>query len=67
LIWQDDEWLNLVEIKATETIMTDMFNGLNYFEKLLPDKVKSKTLVHSGSFNQDRSLGKVLSWMNIGD
>jgi predicted AAA+ superfamily ATPase len=64
-IWQHSEKLNLVEIKAGETIMTDMFRGLSYFEKYLPDLISSKTLVHTGTYNQNRSAGKVLSWKNI--
>jgi predicted AAA+ superfamily ATPase len=65
LIWQQSEKLNLVEIKASETIMPAMFKGLRYFEKFVPDRIESKTLVHTGSFNQNRTDAKVLSWKNI--
>lgn len=65
LIWQHSELLNIVEIKATETIMTDQFKGLSYFEKFVPDLIESKTLVHTGLFNQKRTLGDVTSWKNI--
>jgi hypothetical protein len=65
LIWQNTEKLNLVEIKASETIMTDMFKGLSYFEKLKPELIESKTLFHTGLFNQDRTLGAVRSWKSI--
>lgn len=65
LIWQNSELLNLVEIKASETIMPDMFKGLSYFEKLKPNLVQSKTLVHTGLFNQKRTLGNVNSWKEI--
>lgn len=65
LIWQEDEMLNLVEIKASETIMSDMFKGLSYFQKLSPDLVKSKTLVHTGLFNQDRNEVRVRSWKEV--
>jgi predicted AAA+ superfamily ATPase len=65
LIWQEDEMLNLVEIKASETIMSDMFKGLTYFEKLSPELVKTKTLVHTGLFNQERNQVKVRSWKEI--
>ena len=67
LIWQDDELLNLVEIKASETIMSDMFKGLTYFEKIIPNPeiIKSKTVLHCGNFNQNRELGKVTSWLEI--
>ena len=65
LIWQNDELLNLVEIKASETIMPDMFKGLTYFEKLAPQLVKTKSVLHCGNFNQNRELGKVSSWIDI--
>ncbi len=64
-IWQKNEKLNLVEIKATETIMQDMFKGLTYFEKLKPELIESKTLVHTGLFNQKRTIGSVKSWKSI--
>jgi predicted AAA+ superfamily ATPase len=64
-IWQKTEKLHLIEIKATETIMTEMFKGLNYFEKLKPEIVESKTIVHTGLFNQQRSLGAIRSWKQI--
>ena len=65
LIWQKSELLNLVEIKASETILSEMFKGLTYFEKLKPELIESKTVVHTGLFNQERTLGKVTSWKDI--
>lgn len=65
LIWQNSERLNLVEIKASETIMPEMFKGLAYFEKLKPDLIQSKSIVHTGLFNQQRTLGTVMSWKDI--
>ncbi len=64
-IWQNSEKLNLVEIKASQTIMPEMFKGLSYFEKFNPEIIESKTLVHTGLFNQNRTAGKVLSWKEI--
>jgi len=65
LIWQEDEQLNIIEIKASETIMTEMFRGLEYFEKHDPTLVKSKTLVHTGLMNQKRKQGNIQSWMEV--
>jgi predicted AAA+ superfamily ATPase len=65
LIWQKSEKLNLVEIKATETVMPEMFRGLSYFEKFIPDLIQSKTLVHTGLYNQNRTAGKVQTWKEI--
>lgn len=64
-IWQNSETINLVEIKASQTIMPEMFKGLSYFEKFNPEIIESKTLVHTGLFNQNRTAGKVLSWKEI--
>lgn len=50
LIWQKTEKLNLIEIKASETIMPEMFKGLSYLEKLIPNAIKSKSLIHTGLF-----------------
>ncbi len=65
LIWQHTEKINIVEIKASETIMPYMFKGLNYFESLKPDLINSKTLIHTGSFNQNRTDAAVRSWRAI--
>jgi predicted AAA+ superfamily ATPase len=65
LFWQDNERLNLVEIKATQTIMSDLFKGMSYFENLAPQLVKSKSLVYAGMENQQRSGIQVLSWYSL--
>ena len=65
LIWQHSEKLNLIEIKASETIMPDMFKGFAYFEKYFPKIIESKTLVHTGLFHQKRTAAKVQSWKGI--
>lgn len=48
LIRQDDFMFNTIEIKSTSTIMHNLFKGLEYFESLAKDLVKSKTLVYAG-------------------
>ena len=65
MLWQDDESLNLVEIKATQTIMSDLFKGMSYFENLAPQSVKSKTLVYACMKNQQRSNENVVSWYGL--
>lgn len=65
LLWQDDERLNLIEIKATQTIMGDLFKGMSYFENLAPHLVKSKSLVYAGLENQQRTNQNVVSWYNL--
>lgn len=64
LIWQNSDQWNVVEIKASETIMPNMFNGFAYFDKLASARIASKTLVHTGTFSQQRSVAQVQSWNN---
>lgn len=61
MIIQEGSKLNLIEFKATQTIMPDLFKGLTYFEKLSDNEI-IKTLVYGGDDNQERSQGSVVSW-----
>lgn len=65
LIYQDDFNLNIAEIKASKTIMPDMFKGLQYFSNLAGDLVKNKLLIHAGDENQKRSAAQVVSWKKM--
>lgn len=65
LIRQDDFRFNIIEIKATKTIMFDLFKGLLYFETLAKDDVKSKTLIYAGLVPEKRSHADVVSWYDI--
>lgn len=57
--------LTAIEIKSGETISTDFFSGLNYFEKLQTSPIQ-KILVYGGNQAQERS-NKVLikPWNNL--
>lgn len=66
LIIQDGQHLNIVEIKAGQTIMSDMFKSLTWWENLSRRKNLSKTLVYGGKESQHRSLGDVLPWKEFG-
>lgn len=52
----------LFEIKATQTIMADLFNGLDYVGKLFNKSNVSKNLVYGGTESQQRSYGNVIPW-----
>lgn len=67
LIWQNSEALHLVEIKATETILNDMFKGLSYFEAIQSAPIASRTVIHTGLFTQERTLGTAKSWKTFLD
>lgn len=66
LIIQDGQQLNLVEIKAGQTIMSEMFAGHTWWENLSGRKDLLKTLVYGGNENQKRSMGDVVSWRDFG-
>lgn len=65
LIIHNDDKIDIIEIKATETILPEVFKGLNYFEKLAKDEIKSKTLVYAGTEKHIRTAAKIVSWKSI--
>jgi predicted AAA+ superfamily ATPase len=65
LMIQDGENLDLLEFKAGQTIMPEMFKELNYFEKLSGIKKITKAIVYGGNNSHNRSDGKVLSWRDV--
>lgn len=65
LIIQDDELLNVIEIKSTKTISKDLFKGLSYFQDLAKEKVKTNSIIYAGLENQKRSTGNVVSWFDL--
>jgi predicted AAA+ superfamily ATPase len=65
LIRQDDNLLNIIEIKSTATISQNLFNGLDYFQNLAKEDVKSKSLVYAGLDSQKRTNVNVVSWYEL--
>jgi len=56
---------DVFEIKATETISTELFKQMDRFAELAaPEEVK-KTLIYGGRQNQNRSKYQVQSWKDI--
>jgi len=53
------------EIKSTETILPNLFNGLNKFESIVGDEKIGKELIYGGDKNQSRINVTIHSWMNI--
>jgi hypothetical protein len=58
--------LNLIEFKATHTIMSDLFKGLTFFETASGKNNLSKTLVYAGTEYQRRSTVDVMPWIDFG-
>jgi len=57
--------LSLTEFKSTQTIMSDLFKGLQYFENLAKSKSLTKSLVYTGSESQQRTRTEIISWNKL--
>lgn len=57
--------LDVFEIKASETILTENFKGLTKFEQISDMPLNTKGLINSGDLNQKRSHGQVISWRDF--
>ncbi len=66
LLIEKTEQTEIVEIKATQTIMPDLFKGLNYFADLDKEQSFTKTLVYGGNDYQKRSVVDVVPWFEFG-
>ncbi len=57
--------LDIYEINATETILTENFKGLEKFEQISDIPLTAKGLIHAGDINQKRSYGQMISWRDF--
>lgn len=62
LLIEKPQETEIVEIKATQTVMSDLFKGLNYYAALETEVKLTKTLVYGGNERQERSVAQVLPW-----
>ena len=65
LLIENNDQLDVYEIKATSTVMPDLFKGLNYFSNLAGDLVANKYLIYGGTETQNRSYGQVIPWNKL--
>ncbi len=54
-----------VEIRASKTIVSDYFKGLNFFNTLARGAGEPGFIIYAGPRNQSRQQGTVLSWRHI--
>ena len=59
--------MEIVEINATRTIMSNLFKGLNYYASLEKEQKISKTLVYGGNEYQKRSAADIMPWHRFGE
>lgn len=65
LLKQTDDGFAAFEIKATQTITTDLFKNLDKFELNASPRPVKKTLVYGGLENQKRTKYDILSWKEL--
>ena len=53
---------DIFEIKATQTILPKLFQGMDYFASITAGKTKTKTLIYGGEENQERTKYAVRTW-----
>ncbi len=53
---------DIFEIKASQTILSNQFKGLNFLQNIAPHAVSAKTLIYGGLENQSRTEYNVKSW-----
>lgn len=62
LIIQNSDKNQVIEIKATETVTTKLFESLDYFKALSGNFVSKNTLIYGGNQNQNRTNYTVKGW-----
>lgn len=65
LVGGDSPKFDLVEIKASKTIVQKMFHNLDEVEKLASGLSNRKILVYGGSQSQKRSYHQVWAWQDV--
>jgi predicted AAA+ superfamily ATPase len=66
LLYNENQELYLYEIKASSTIQTKFFAGLDHFSKIAKDeKVAAKNLIYGGDESQKRTDYNVLKWNDL--
>ncbi len=64
LIIEQTDSFDVFELKATETITTKLFEGLDYFKSLAQNLVTNSTLIYAGTSSQNRTHYSICGWQN---
>lgn len=65
LLVSNETAYDIVEIKATKTILPKLFDGLDLLKNIGKEKINRKILVYGGKESQNRSNYKVWAWNNV--
>ena len=65
LLLDKPQGMEVIEVKATATVTSNLFKGLNYFSDVADIDNLKRTLVYGGAENQQREAGAVVSWRDV--
>jgi predicted AAA+ superfamily ATPase len=65
LLVSNETAYDIIEIKATKTILPKLFDGLDLLKNIGKEKIDRKILVYGGKESQNRSNYKVWAWNNV--
>ena len=65
LLVSNESAYDIIEIKATKTILPKLFDGLDLLKNIGKEKINRKILVYGGKESQNRSNYKVWAWNNV--
>jgi uncharacterized protein len=66
LLIPEPSGMHIYEIKSSETLSKDKFDGLQKFEKISDDLISTKTLIHAGENEKHQRYGcEVVPWNEV--
>ena len=65
ILMKTESGYDIFEIKATQTITSDLFKQMDRFEELASPVKVNKTLIYGGAENQKRTKYTVMSWKDV--
>lgn len=67
LLWKENNTFQAMEIKATQTVTSELFKQLDKFEAFIAPAPLRKMLMYGGTEDQQRTNYTVLSWRRAAD
>jgi len=67
LLWKENNTFQAMEIKATQTVTSELFKQLDKFEAFIAPAPLRKMLMYAGTEDQKRTNYTVLSWRRAAD
>ena len=67
LLIESPDKLTPIEIKLGQTITSDYFKGLNYYNNLSHGNPNDSCVIYGGELKQKRNSGNIFGWKYLGD